>query len=69
MSKACFDCPQNISDCYREHCIAADGVSRAVAVVNRQFPGPSITASFITTTFVVQNEVNVDDKKRKTKGF
>ena len=47
MSKACFDCPQNISDCYRDHCITADGVSRDVAVINRQFPGPIISVSWL----------------------
>jgi len=42
MSKACFDCPHNVTDCDRHHCIAADGVERGVVVINRQLPGPSI---------------------------
>ncbi|XP_071798153.1 uncharacterized protein [Asterias amurensis] len=42
MSKACFNCPFNVTDCYRPHCLALDGAPRAVAVVNKQFPGPSI---------------------------
>lgn len=42
MSKACFDCPHNATDCDRHHCIAADGVERGVVVINRQLPGPSI---------------------------
>ncbi|KAL3872010.1 hypothetical protein ACJMK2_039981 [Sinanodonta woodiana] len=42
LSIACFDCPRNISDCFRPHCIAADGVSRSIQVVNRMLPGPAI---------------------------
>ncbi|XP_070151439.1 uncharacterized protein [Polyergus mexicanus] len=42
MSKACYDCPFNITDCSRPHCIPADGVKRSLLVVNRQMPGPSI---------------------------
>ncbi|KYQ58207.1 Laccase-4, partial [Trachymyrmex zeteki] len=42
MSKACYNCPLNITDCFRPHCIPADGVNRALMVVNRQMPGPPI---------------------------
>ncbi|KAI4484871.1 hypothetical protein M0802_012999 [Mischocyttarus mexicanus] len=42
MSKACYNCPFNLTDCFRPHCIPADGVKRSVLVVNRQLPGPSI---------------------------
>uniref|UniRef100_T1JM48 Laccase n=1 Tax=Strigamia maritima TaxID=126957 RepID=T1JM48_STRMM len=42
MSKACFNCPFNQSDCSLPHCVAANGVEKAVVVVNRQLPGPSI---------------------------
>jgi len=42
MSKACYDCPNKLSDCSRLDCIPADGVDRAIAVVNRIMPGPSI---------------------------
>ncbi|XP_038050215.1 laccase-5-like [Patiria miniata] len=42
MSKACYDCPLNRTDCARPDCIALNGVARSVAVVNRMFPGPSI---------------------------
>ncbi|CAK9821202.1 LCC4 [Anthophora plagiata] len=42
MSKACYDCPFNITDCFRKHCIPADGIERSILVVNRQMPGPSI---------------------------
>ncbi|XP_078483151.1 uncharacterized protein LOC100178857 isoform X1 [Ciona intestinalis] len=43
MSKACFDCPFVESDCGRPQCVAADGHPRAITVVNRMLPGPSIT--------------------------
>ncbi|XP_011688158.1 PREDICTED: laccase-1-like isoform X2 [Wasmannia auropunctata] len=39
MSKACYDCPFNITDCFRPHCVPADGIKRSVMVVNRQLPG------------------------------
>ncbi|ODN01041.1 L-ascorbate oxidase, partial [Orchesella cincta] len=42
LSKACYDCPNVTSDCSRYDCIAADGVKRAIAVVNRIMPGPAI---------------------------
>ena len=42
MSKACYNCPFNITDCFRPHCIPADGIHRSLMVVNRQMPGPSI---------------------------
>lgn len=42
MSKACYDCPFNVTDCFRKHCIPADGIERSILVVNRQMPGPAI---------------------------
>ncbi|KAB7498531.1 Laccase-5, partial [Armadillidium nasatum] len=42
MSKACFDCPFNITDCLRPHCVVADGYEKAIVTVNRRLPGPSI---------------------------
>lgn len=42
LSKACYDCPFNKTDCYRPHCIYGDGFRRSVLVVNRMMPGPSI---------------------------
>ncbi|XP_071960009.1 uncharacterized protein [Antedon mediterranea] len=44
MSKECGDCPTNINDCKQKDCIPLDGGARAVMVVNRQIPGPSIQA-------------------------
>ncbi|XP_014205468.1 laccase-1-like [Copidosoma floridanum] len=42
MSKACYDCPNNVTDCFRPHCISADGIQRSLYVANRQLPGPAI---------------------------
>jgi len=43
MSKACYDCPHNKSDCGRQDCIAADGFERSVVVVNRKLPGETLS--------------------------
>lgn len=45
MSKACYDCPFNITDCFRPDCIPADGMNRPLNVINRKMPGPSIEVS------------------------
>ncbi|XP_027212523.2 uncharacterized protein [Penaeus vannamei] len=42
LSRACYDCPNTLSDCAREECIVADGASRPLLTVNRQLPGPAI---------------------------
>lgn len=42
LSKACYDCPTNKTDCDRPHCILADGIRRSVLIVNRMMPGPAI---------------------------
>ncbi|XP_013168843.1 PREDICTED: laccase-4-like [Papilio xuthus] len=42
MSKACYDCPYNLTDCNRIDCIPADGMRRALNVINRKMPGPAI---------------------------
>ncbi|XP_061164931.1 uncharacterized protein LOC133173877 [Saccostrea echinata] len=42
LSKACFNCPHNITDCARPHCVAADGTKRGIITVNRMVPGPGI---------------------------
>ncbi|KAH8418852.1 hypothetical protein KR222_004583 [Zaprionus bogoriensis] len=41
-SKACFDCPLNLTDCARPHCVLGDGLQRSITVVNRMMPGPAI---------------------------
>ena len=35
LSKACYDCPLNITDCDREHCISGDGMEKGLITVNR----------------------------------
>ncbi|XP_069688622.1 uncharacterized protein [Periplaneta americana] len=42
MSKACYNCPSELTDCDRKDCVVADGVKRPIVVVNRQLPGPSV---------------------------
>ncbi|XP_045202845.2 uncharacterized protein LOC123556306 [Mercenaria mercenaria] len=42
LTKACYGCPFNTTDCFRPHCIPADGVPRGILVVNRMLPGPAI---------------------------
>lgn len=46
MSKACYDCPFNITDCFRPHCIPVDGIMRSLLSVNRQLPGPPIEVRY-----------------------
>nr|BAJ06131.1 laccase 1 isoform S [Nephotettix cincticeps] len=42
MGKACYDCPRNLTDCYREDCVSLDGKARPITTVNRRIPGPSV---------------------------
>lgn len=42
LGKACLDCPTNMTNCYNEHCITANGVHRPVMVINRMLPGPPV---------------------------
>ena len=42
LSKACLDCPFNKTNCARKDCVSANGLNRAIMVVNRMLPGPSI---------------------------
>ncbi|XP_058451938.1 uncharacterized protein LOC131430754 [Malaya genurostris] len=60
MSKACFECPYNATDCDRPHCIPGDGVKRNVMVINRMMPGPSIE--------VCENDVVVVDVENHLMG-
>ncbi|KAL1123234.1 hypothetical protein AAG570_002321, partial [Ranatra chinensis] len=46
LSKACYDCPYNLTDCYRPDCIPGDGVQRPVIAVNKIIPGPSVEVCF-----------------------
>lgn len=42
LSRACYNCPENLADCLREECIVGDGVGVPLLAVNRQLPGPSL---------------------------
>lgn len=46
LSKACYSCPYNQTDCFRPHCIPGDGKKRSIVVVNRQMPGPAIEVRY-----------------------
>ncbi|KAK9884426.1 hypothetical protein WA026_007273 [Henosepilachna vigintioctopunctata] len=43
LSKACFDCPNKVEDCFLLDCVPADGVKRSILTVNRKLPGPLIS--------------------------
>lgn len=42
LTRACYGCPYNQSDCARPHCVPADGRSRGILTVNRMIPGPGL---------------------------
>ncbi|XP_069112423.1 uncharacterized protein [Argopecten irradians] len=42
LTRACYGCPYNQTDCARPHCVPADGRSRGILTVNRMVPGPGI---------------------------
>ncbi len=42
LSKACYNCPFNVTDCSRMDCVAANGNQRPFISVNRNLPGPAI---------------------------
>ncbi len=63
MNEACGNCPFSLDDCYAPNCISANGVKRAVIVVNHMMPGPAIE--------VCQDDmitVNLLNKLRMTEG-
>jgi len=59
MSKACYDCPYNMTDCYRPDCVPADGVAKPIIVINRSLPGPSIQVynNIMTIIIIIINVV------------
>ncbi|KAK7465077.1 hypothetical protein BaRGS_00037735, partial [Batillaria attramentaria] len=42
LSKACWDCPFNVTDCFRLQCVSGDGHRRPIVTINRELPGPAI---------------------------
>ena len=62
MSKACYDCPQNETDCFRPHCVQGDGMKRSIVVVNRMMPGPTIEVCLNDTIIVdVKNHLMIQN--------
>ncbi|XP_041354915.1 laccase-5-like [Gigantopelta aegis] len=60
LTKACYDCPFNATDCYRPHCVSGNGVRRAIMTINRMLPGPAI--------HVCHNDTIVVNAKNKMEG-
>ncbi|OXU25280.1 hypothetical protein TSAR_010875 [Trichomalopsis sarcophagae] len=52
MSKGCYDCPFNLTDCSRPHCIPVDGFQKTLFVANRQMPGPNVEVCVGDTVMV-----------------
>lgn len=46
LSKACLNCPYNLTQCYGDECVSGNGLNRAIMVVNRMLPGPPIQVCF-----------------------
>ncbi len=42
LSKACLDCPFNLTSCGNKDCVAANGIKRPIITVNRMLPGPTL---------------------------
>ncbi|KAF2354537.1 Multicopper oxidase type 2 [Trinorchestia longiramus] len=56
--RACYDCPNNVTDCLRPECVTGGGQRRLLTVVNRQMPGPAIEVCHGDRILVeVQNEL------------
>ncbi|CAL4125286.1 unnamed protein product, partial [Meganyctiphanes norvegica] len=61
MSKGCYNCPHNLTDCLRPHCAFADGHERPIVTVNRRFPGPKIQVCVNDEIVVdVENDLGSD---------
>ena len=52
MNLQCGKCPFNISECFGKNCISANGVPRAIIVVNKMMPGPSIEVCLGDTVII-----------------
>lgn len=64
LGRACYNCPQNYTDCLRENCILADGTLKTIEVINKLLPGPSIQVCKGDT--VVVNLMNMLRTQRVT---
>ncbi|CAL1533176.1 unnamed protein product [Lymnaea stagnalis] len=63
LSKACHECPFNLSHCYLRHCVPGDGVSRGIKTANRIMPGPPVEVCEGDTV-----EVTVDNRMEVSEG-
>ena len=52
LGKSCFQCPLDMEDCSRPHCMPGDGVERVILTVNRSLPGPGIVVCYGDTVVV-----------------
>ena len=39
LSRNCFNCTENEEDCFKPHCVSANGFVRPIKTVNRILPG------------------------------
>ncbi|KAL4235327.1 hypothetical protein ACF0H5_006962 [Mactra antiquata] len=59
LSRACYGCPFNYTDCFRPHCVSTNGLMRHILTVNRQMPGPSIeVCKGDTVRVMVENKMD-----------
>ena len=42
LNRNCFNCTENPDDCFKPHCVSANGYVRPIKTVNRILPGPTI---------------------------
>ncbi|XP_071124881.1 uncharacterized protein [Mytilus edulis] len=63
LTKSCYECPYNTTDCGRPHCVPADGNQRGIITVNRMLPGPGIHVCYNDTIVV-----NVHNKLEGSEG-
>ncbi|XP_060585722.1 uncharacterized protein LOC132741548 [Ruditapes philippinarum] len=65
LSRACYRCPFNYTDCFRPHCVSTNGKQRHLHTVNRQLPGPSIEVCKGDTIIVWVNNM-IDEESATT---
>lgn len=59
LTRNCFNCTTNQADCFKPHCVTADGVKRTILTVNRMLPGPAIQVCLGDTIVVnVENSLH-----------
>ena len=59
LSKACLDCPYNLTNCNRKDCISGNGVNRPVIAINKMIPGPAlIVCQYDTVKIKLKNNLH-----------